>query len=76
MTGVKRTIIVMGALLLAPALAATVTYKNGRREVHDFGRGLFVVTDPLGGPAWKLMSYGTGGDARAFFVAGSRPGAS
>jgi hypothetical protein len=46
-------------------IRATITYKNGRREIHDFGRGGLVATDPLGGPAWKMMAYGTGGDARA-----------
>jgi hypothetical protein len=46
-------------------IRATVTYKNGRREVHDFGRSAFVVTDPLGGPAWKLSAFSTSGDARA-----------
>ena len=46
-------------------IRATITYKNGRHEIHDFGRGGLVTTDPLGGPAWKMMAYGTGGDARS-----------
>jgi len=47
------------------AVRATVFYKNGRRDVHDFGRGAGVVTDPLGGPAWRpqpFVSVDGGGD--------------
>jgi hypothetical protein len=47
------------------ALRATVIYKNGKREVHDFGRGAFVTTDPLGGPAWKVQAFSVGPDGNA-----------
>jgi hypothetical protein len=43
------------------ALRATVLYKNGKREVHDFGRSAFVAVDPLGGPAWRLTAFVVGG---------------
>jgi hypothetical protein len=46
------------------AIRATVIYKNGRREVHDFGHSASVTPDPLGGPAWKLQAFAFSGDGR------------
>jgi hypothetical protein len=46
------------------AIRATVTLTSGREEIHDFGRGGFVATDPAGGPAWKLQAFSIAGDGR------------
>jgi hypothetical protein len=70
--GTRRAQLADGTFVLALrgypedlALRATVFYKNGKRDVHDFGRSAFVVPDPLGGPAWKTQAFMVSGDPRS-----------
>lgn len=65
--GTRRVPVVDGLFAIAlrgypedRSVRATVIYKNGRREVHDFGRSAFVAPDPLGGPAWRLTAFSVG----------------
>jgi hypothetical protein len=78
--GTRRVPLAGGTFVLALrgfpedlGLRATIFYKNGRREVHDFGRSVFVVPDPLGGPAWKLQSFMVSGDGRSCASFGAAP---
>ena len=70
--GTRRVPVASGVFVVALrgypedlGIRATITYKDGRREAHAFGRSAFVATDPLGGPAWKLDAYMMSGDARS-----------
>jgi hypothetical protein len=45
-------------------VTATLVSANGRREVHAFGVGPFVVPDLAGGRAWRVMAGTTGDDRR------------
>ncbi|HWI73126.1 MAG TPA: hypothetical protein VNT55_14320 [Baekduia sp.] len=70
--GTRRVPVVDGAFAVALrgypedlGIRATITLAGGRRETHDFGRSAFVTPDPLGGPAWKVMSFAVGNDARS-----------
>ncbi len=38
----------------------TLAFADGHTERHPFGRGRFVVTDPLGGAAWKTQVFAFG----------------
>jgi hypothetical protein len=46
------------------AVTATLRFAGGRREVHPFGVSPFVVPDPVGGQAWRLMAGRISGDRR------------
>lgn len=46
-------------------LRVTVVEKDGKREVHDFGRSAFVTPDPLGGPAWKVQAFMVGAEGNS-----------
>ncbi|HET6507486.1 MAG TPA: hypothetical protein VFG42_11925 [Baekduia sp.] len=70
--GPRRVRLVDGMFVIAlrgypedRAVRATVIYKNGKREVHDFGRGASVTPDPLGGPAWRLQAFMFANDGRS-----------
>lgn len=39
------------------AIRVVITYKNGKQDTQDLGRGAGVVPDPLGGPAWRLQPF-------------------
>jgi hypothetical protein len=41
-----------------------LTFAGGRTAEHSFGRSPFVVPDPAGDPAWKLISFVSDGDPR------------
>jgi hypothetical protein len=51
-------------------ITASLVFADGRREVHRFGIGPFVVPDPAGGRAWRVSAGAMAGDGRSCVMFG------